>query len=64
MPDAPVTLTLILTDDQAFALAQLLKRAGFNDYRRLAVDEAEAYAMRAAGEALRAQLAFAGYAPR
>jgi len=64
MQPPPITFELVLTDEQAWAFAEFLKRAGFDDYRRLAVDEDEAYVMRAAGEALRAQLAFAGYAPR
>lgn len=53
-----------LTPDQAWALAQFLKRVGVDDYRRLAVDGDEAWAMLDAGERLRAALAAAGYAPR
>jgi hypothetical protein len=53
-----------LTDDQISALAQFLKRAGFSDYLRLAVDKDEAYVMIDAGEKLRAALAELGYAPR
>ncbi len=64
MNDSAIPITLYLTDAQAWALAQFLKRAGFDDYRRLAVDEDEAYAMRDAGEKVRAHLGLAGYAPR
>jgi len=64
MQDTPIPITLYLSDEQLWALAQFLKRAGFDDYRRLAVDEREAYDMRDAGEKLRAHLALAGYAPR
>jgi hypothetical protein len=53
-----------LTDDQIWALAQFLKRAGFSDYLRLAVDRDEARVMLDAGEKLRAALAELGYAPR
>lgn len=53
-----------LSDEQAEALAQFFKRVGLSDYRELAVDEAEAYAMLAAGERVRQSLAEAGYAPR
>ncbi|HMS07596.1 MAG TPA: hypothetical protein PKD73_17750 [Burkholderiaceae bacterium] len=64
MEDSPIPITLYLTDGQAWAFAQFLKRAGFDDYRRLAVDEAEAYDMLDAGEKVRAHLGLAGYAPR
>jgi hypothetical protein len=53
-----------LTDEQAWALAQFLKRAGFSDYLRLAIDKDEAYVMLDAGEKLRAALAELGHAPR
>jgi hypothetical protein len=53
-----------LTDDQLWALAQFLKRAGFSDYLGLAVDRDEARVMLDAGEKLRAALAELGYAPR
>ncbi len=64
MQDSPIPITLYLSADQAWALAQFLKRAGLDDYRRLAVNEAEAYAMRDAGETVRAHLGLAGFAPR
>jgi hypothetical protein len=64
MQNAIVPITLYLSDEQAWALAQFLKRAGFDDYRRLAVDNDEAYVMRDVGEVVRAHLALAGYAPR
>jgi hypothetical protein len=53
-----------LPDGQAWALAEFLKRVGYNDYRPLAVDEQEAYAMQDAGEKVRAALAEKGIAPR
>lgn len=64
--NTPQTLPVVidLSPDQAWALAQFLKRAGVSDYQRLAVDEAEAYAMFYAAETLRAALIEAGYTPR
>jgi hypothetical protein len=53
-----------LTDEQAWLLAQFLKRAGFTDYLRLAIDKDEAYVMLDAGEKLRAALAELGFTPR
>jgi len=59
-----MTIRMDLTDEQARALAEFLKRAGYSDYRPLAADEQEAYAMQDAGEKMRAALAEQGYAPR
>lgn len=56
--------TLELTDEQAWALAQYLKRIGYADYREKSASDDEAWEMRAAGEALRAALAEQGMAPR
>lgn len=53
-----------LPDDLAIALAEFLKRVGYNDYRTLAVNQQEAYEMLDAGEKVRAALAVKGYAPR
>lgn len=53
-----------LTDEEAWAFAQFLKRVAVDDYRRLAVDGEEAGAMRDVGEAIRVALAEQGYAPR
>jgi hypothetical protein len=53
-----------LPEEQAWALAQYLKRIGYADYREKAVSEAEAWEMQQAGEALRAALAEQGIAPR
>lgn len=62
--DGLTHITLDLPSDEAQALAQYLKRAGFSDFRELAVNDSEAYAMQAAAERLRSALAEAGYAPR
>lgn len=60
----PVRLAVELTDDQALALAQFVKRAGLSDYRPLARDDDEAYLMRDAGDQVGRALAAAGFAPR
>jgi hypothetical protein len=64
MQDQLIPVTLHLTDHQAWALAQFLKRLGFDEWRKLAADEDEAYAMREVCELVRMQLAIVGYAPR
>ena len=60
----PISIQVELPDEEAWALAQLLKRVGLDDYRQRAVDDVEAWAMLQAGEKVRAALAEAGYAPR
>jgi Arc/MetJ-type ribon-helix-helix transcriptional regulator len=57
-------ITVELPDELAWALAQLVKRIGFNDCRSLAVSDEEAWQMLNASEAVRKALAEAGYAPR
>lgn len=64
MPKDDVTITATLTDAQAWAFAQFLKRVGLADYKGLSVDSDDAYTMLGAGELLRTALADAGYAPR
>lgn len=59
-----VIIEVELPDELALALAQFLKRVGYNDYRELAVDQQQAYEMIDAGEKVRAALADKGYAPR
>jgi hypothetical protein len=53
-----------LTDDQAYALAQFVKRCGWTEWRQNAVDDAEAYLMRDAFDQLAAALKDGGYSPR
>lgn len=60
----PAAFLLTLPADEAWALAQFLKRTGYSDYRAQAVSDDEAHAMREAGETLRRALAEQGYAPR
>lgn len=59
-----ITVQVHLHPDQAWALAQLLKRIGFTDCRALAQDDEQAYHMLYAAERLRRALAQAGVAPR
>ncbi len=59
-----VELHITLTEAQAWDLAQFLKRVSFSEYRNNAIDDAEAYHMRDAGEIIRRALAECGYAPR
>jgi hypothetical protein len=59
-----MTLQVELQDDQAWALAEFLKRVGYGDYRPLAISEQEACDMVDAGEKVRAALAEQGYMPR
>jgi hypothetical protein len=53
-----------LPENEAWALAEFLKRAGLSDYRVLAASEDEAYAMFDAGEKMRRALAERGIEPR
>lgn len=62
--DLPVPLSAALREDEAMALAQLVKRISWSDARKLAASDDEAYLMMdAVGRVMRA-LAESGYAPR
>lgn len=61
---APVTVTVELTDSQALALAQFVKRVGWQEFRACAVDDDEAYAIRSAVDQVQRALAEQGYSPR
>jgi hypothetical protein len=60
----PRSIAIELSDTQAWAFAQFLKRALLDDYRARAVNHDEACEMSAAAEAIRRALAQAGCAPR
>ncbi len=64
-PEA-MSLAVMLTVEQAGALAQFTKRVGHSDCERLATRhaEGEAYEMRDALDRIRDALAAAGFAPR
>lgn len=59
-----ITIATELTDSQALALAQFVKRVGWTEMRGCAVDDNEASEIRAAIDQVRAALADAGFAPR
>ncbi len=59
-----VIVTIELNTEQAWALAQLVKRIGWADCRSLAEDDEQTRQMIQATERVRAALAAAGYAPR
>lgn len=61
---ATVLLQVVLSEGEAWMLAQFLKRVGFSDYLNNAIDKDEAYAMLNAGERVRKALAEVGFAPR
>jgi hypothetical protein len=64
MSSKHVEIIVTLTENQAWELAQFLKRACFSDYRGHATSDEEAYHMIDAGERIRSALADQGYAPR
>lgn len=59
-----VQVALELTEDQALALAQFLKRIGYSDIRTLSVDGSEAHTMRAALYSVQRAVNHAGFDPR
>lgn len=66
MTDNPKEICLMVQffDQEAWDLAQFLKRVGYSDFRGNAVDDEEAYRMLAAAEKVRKNLVAIGYAPR
>jgi len=59
-----ITLMVPLSDQEAWDLAQFLKRVGYAEFRSNAVDDDEAYRMQSAAEKVRGNLAAMGYRPR
>lgn len=57
-------LPVRLADDEALALAQFLKRAGFSQFRAMAVSDDEAYLMVYAASQVARALADVGFSPR
>ena len=62
--DNTVSVLTELSDAQALALAQLVKRVGWQEVRSNAVNDDEAYLMKDALASLQRSLADCGYAPR
>lgn len=60
----PIAVNLQLTHSESWALAQLVKRLGFSDRRRLATSDTEAYLMMDGIDQLMKALAEEGYSPR
>lgn len=59
-----VTITVELTDEEAWELAQFYKRSGFSHYRECATNDEEAYTMIAAMGKVAGRLWEKGYNPR
>ena len=64
MSGEKITVTVELTDEQAQALAQYLKRSIWTDVRQSAASDEEAYLMRDAFNAMQYALTDVGYSPR
>ena len=64
MNNEPITISVELTNSQALALAQFLKRVTFDDFRRRALNEDDAYEMQSAAKQVREALVQVGYEPR
>jgi len=61
---ADVEVQVLLSESEAWDLAQFLKRVGFDQFFVNAQDNDEAYRMMFAAEKVRKALAEAGYSPR
>ncbi|MBP1039194.1 hypothetical protein J8631_26945 [Serratia fonticola] len=59
-----VTVTTELTESQAMALAQFVKRLSWSEMRACAVDDDETWVIKDAISALQKSLADVGYSPR
>ena len=59
-----VTVTTELTDSQAMALAQFVKRLTWSEMRACAVDDDETWVMKDAIQSLQKSFADAGFSPR
>lgn len=59
-----VTVTTELTESQAMALAQFVKRLSWSEMRACAVDDDETWVIKDAISALQKSLADVGYRPR
>jgi 4-hydroxyphenylpyruvate dioxygenase-like putative hemolysin len=64
MDKKTVTFTVQMDEDQAYQLAQFLKRVGFSEIRQHASDDAEAYIMKDGLDQVRLALQRSGYDPR
>ena len=60
----PIEFTLLLTREEAWALAEQCKRIGWTEMRALSANDDEAYAMRSAIAKLALALSYHGIEPR
>ena len=59
-----VAVAVQLTNEEALALSQFVKRAGFSEARQKAISDEEAYLMRDGFDRLAEALGRAGFTPR
>lgn len=59
-----VTITVELTQEEAWLYAQFLKRVTYGDYKGCCAPEEDPYTMIYAGEKIRDALAHEGFSPR
>jgi hypothetical protein len=59
-----IIVTIEFTDQEAWDLAQFLKRIGYSEFRSNAVDDDEAYRMQKVTSKLRLAINELGYNPR
>ena len=64
MENKHVTINVELESEEAEAFAQFLKRVSFDDFKKNAYNENEAYLMQDVGEKIRKALAYCGFNPR
>jgi len=64
MSDKPITITVELSRDEAWALAQFIKRATWDAFRTVAKDHDDACVMVDAANKVRKALDEAGVSPR
>lgn len=59
-----ITIAVVLSDAEAWELAQFVKRLGWSECRHLSTNDQEADLMRSGCEKLRMSLGDSGYKPR
>ncbi len=59
-----INVSFEVSEGEALALAQFVKRVGFAEWRQNAIDETEAYLMKDAFYKLQNGLADSGFSPR
>jgi hypothetical protein len=64
MTCSTVTIAIVLSDAEAWELAQFVKRLGWSEWRKLSTSDQEADLMRSGCEKLSLSLEDSGYKPR